>query len=71
MKDARAAAPYANLILHKRWPEAEPYIIKDPAWALYYSKNVLRKKWPEAEPIIKRNPMYWDRYKRHFNIHEI
>ena len=41
-----------------RWPEAEPYIMRDPETAVFYTKNIINKgqhlgvRWPEAEPYI-------------------
>lgn len=35
-KDPQGAYYVANTILKDRWPEAEPYIMKDPSeWELY------------------------------------
>ena len=39
-----------------RWPEAEPYIAKDPQWACYYARNILQERFPEAEPCIAQDP---------------
>ena len=35
-----------------RFPEAEPYIAKDPQWAVKYAAQVLEDRWPEAEATI-------------------
>lgn len=61
-KDPQGAYYVANTILKDRWPEAEPYIMKDPLYAYTYAKNVLkRKRWPEAEPYIMQSPR-WSLY---------
>ena len=31
-----------------KWPEAEPYIMKDPEIARWYAENVIKGPWPEA-----------------------
>lgn len=46
------AAMYAAFVLHDRWPEAEPFIVKDATSATIYATYVLGKRWPEAEPYI-------------------
>lgn len=57
IKNPRAASEYAIKILKKRWPAAEPIIMKDPLSAFNYANIVLKKKrWPEAEPFIMKDP---------------
>ena len=48
---------YAHDVLQRRWPEAEPYIMKEP-WSAYgYAKDLMEgKRWPEAEPYIMKDP---------------
>jgi len=52
----------------KRWPEAEPYIMKDPRYAFFYTLDAINKgknlgkRWPEAEPSIKTSPEYACKY---------
>lgn len=41
----------------RRWPEAEPYIMRDPKSAIYYARDFIKGRWPEAEPIIMRDPL--------------
>ena len=56
-KDPQMAYYVASAILKQRWPEAEPYIMKDPLYAYNYALRVLnRERWPEAEPYIMKNP---------------
>jgi lambda repressor-like predicted transcriptional regulator len=43
---------YAKNVLKRRWPEAEPYIMKDPVSAYLYTKAVIDGPWPEAEKYI-------------------
>ena len=50
-KDPKAAVEYAVNILMGRFPEAEPYILKNAKAAERYARLV-RGKWPEAEDII-------------------
>jgi hypothetical protein len=51
-----------------RWPEAEPYIMKDPYDAYRYAKDIIGGRWPEAEPYIKRSPDDWWKYNRIFMV---
>ena len=56
MKNLRAATDYATNVIHGRWPEAEPYIMKDAGWpSVYYAKNFIKGRWPEAEPYIMKD----------------
>ena len=50
-KNPKKAFEWAN---HNRtrFPEAEPYIVKDPQWAVKYAAEVLEDRWPEAEATI-------------------
>jgi hypothetical protein len=58
--NAKALYRYALKIMKgERWPEAEPYIMKDPEWAFWYAHNVMgRERWPEAEPYIMKDPRW-------------
>jgi hypothetical protein len=47
---------YAYKVLRDRWPEAEPYIAKNPAVAYRYARDVIDGEWPEAEPYIMKEP---------------
>ncbi len=47
---------YAKLIMKRRWPEAEPYILKNATYSYYYAKEVMVKRWPEAESYIIKYP---------------
>lgn len=51
-----------------RWPEAEPYIMKDSYSAYNYAKGVIQGRWLEAEPYIKQNKDDWYRYTREFEV---
>ena len=54
-KDPDKAAAWA--IKHQqRFPEAEPYIDKDPYWAYRYARDVLKGRWPEVEATIATSP---------------
>jgi hypothetical protein len=59
---------YAKDVLFERWPEAEPYIIKNPLYAAEYAGEVMKTRWLAAEPIIKTEPHLWEQYAKHFNI---
>jgi hypothetical protein len=52
---------YAHYVIKDRWPEAEPYIVKDAMHACLYAENVLGHRWREAEPHIMKDP-YWSDY---------
>lgn len=41
---------------NRRFPEAEPYIMKDPGVVYIYAKNIIKGRWQEAEPDIITNP---------------
>jgi len=47
---------YALNILKDRWPEAEPYILKNEIIIIEYITNVIKERWPEAELIIMKDP---------------
>jgi len=46
---------YASDVIKSRWPEAEPYIMKDLLWAHYYARDIIKGRWPEAEPYIMKD----------------
>lgn len=52
---------YNYAIVNGRWPEGEPYIMKDPYGALQYARFVIKDRWPEAEPYIMEDP--YDAYE--------
>lgn len=47
---------YARYILHARFPEGEPAILKDANYAYMYARDVIKGRWREAEDIIATNP---------------
>ena len=52
--------PYHAYIIAKeikkgRWPEAEPYIMKDATSAVNYAHEILKQPWPGAEPYILKS----------------
>ena len=65
-RNLRYAYQYSANIINRRWPEAEPYIMKDPKWAYYYAYNLIIGKWIEAEPYIMKSPEY--AYYYAFNV---
>ena len=68
--DPELAFRYAYKVLKKRWPAAEPIIMKHAGAAYDYAIYVLQKRWPEAEPTIKKDKIGWDSYKDYFGIEE-
>ena len=61
---------HARDVIKGRWPEAEPFIMKDPTYAYYYAKDVIKDRWPEAEPAIRINLEAWIHYCIHLGISE-
>jgi hypothetical protein len=55
---------YAFYVINRRWPEAEPFIMKDPYWAFCYARDVIKGRWPEAEPFIMVDPKLASFYAR-------
>jgi hypothetical protein len=55
---------YINKVLKSRWPEAEPYIMKEPALAFRYALNIIKGRWPEAEPYIMKDDFMSYEYAR-------
>ena len=54
---------YARDVIKGRWPEAEPYIMKDPHIAYLYANDLMEgKRWPEAEPYIMKDPSIASNY---------
>jgi len=54
-KKPRSLYIYVRDVIKGRWPEAEPYIIKNPGCAYQYAKDLIKGRWPEAEPYIKNS----------------
>lgn len=46
---------YTRYIVKDRWPEVEPFVIKNSDSAYLYAKNIIEGRWVEAEPIIMKN----------------
>lgn len=67
-READTAYHYARYIIKGRWPDAEPYIMKDSYYAYCYAAQVITGKWPEAEPYIKQNLYWWQVYCKEFEI---
>ena len=62
MTNPGRASKFAVDVLNHRWPEAEPYILKDPFFAYYYALNVVKEKWPEYEKVMLSNPKKYMNY---------
>ncbi len=69
MRDPEYGYKYAKNIIKGRFPEAEPYIMKDSWHASRYAIKILANdpewtsikghengRWPEAEPYIMKDP---------------
>lgn len=63
-KNSDSAYIYADDVIRGRWPEAEKFIVNEPAIAYLYAMNVIRGRWPEAEPIIMKNSWYAYEYAK-------
>ena len=67
IKEPQIAYRYAKEKLTSRWPEAEPYIMKDPQYSVDYTINVINRdkhpyrdkmeRWDDAEPYILAGPV--------------
>lgn len=70
-KNPYDAYSYAYWVLVKRWPEAEPYIMKSSNAATMYAIHVMKGQWVEAEPVISKSNR-WNEYryicKIYFNV---
>lgn len=53
--NAEYANQYAKHVIKGRWPEAEPYIMKDALAARRYAFSIIKGRWPEAELMISKN----------------
>ena len=52
ISNLRFAYEYARDVIKGRWPEVEPYIMKDTTLSLRYARDIIGGRWPEAEPYI-------------------
>jgi len=72
IKDPERAYYYARKVIKGRWPEAEPYIMKNSHWAYLYTRDIIKGRWPEAEPYMIGTG--WTQYikflKRHISESE-
>jgi hypothetical protein len=60
---ARLAYFYSIYTLEgRRWPEAEPAIMKNPEYAYLYARDIRKTRWPEAEKYIMKDSYYWECY---------
>ena len=62
MTNLGRASKFAVDVLNHRWPEAEPYILKDPFFAYYYALNIVKERWPEYEKVLLSNPKQYLNY---------
>jgi len=68
--DAEKAFIYSIDTKHDRWPEAEPYILKNPDIAIKYAAELMPgERWPELEKIIINDPHLAYTYAL-FNLHK-
>jgi len=56
---------YVRYVINREWPEAEPYIMKDPEYAYMYARHLRDREWPEAEPYIMTNANRASSYAMH------
>ena len=47
-----------------RFPEAEPYIAKDPKSAYEYARDIIRGRWPAGEAAVSKDPRYAYQYAK-------
>jgi len=59
---AYGALMYAADNIQGRWPEAEPFIAKDPQVAHMYARDVVRGRFPEGEEAIASEYYYANLY---------
>ena len=57
---------YAKMIIKGRWPEAEPYILKDLYGINSYIVDVIQGPWPEAEDMISQEAASAYKYAKYF-----
>ena len=61
--DAEKAFAYSIDTKHDRWPEAEPYILKNPDLAIMYAIELMHgERWLELEKIVINDPDLAYRY---------
>ena len=53
--DPKAAYSYCRDVLRRRWPEAEPYILKNVWHSVFYARDIIKGRWPAAEPEIMKH----------------
>ena len=53
--NAVAAYSYCRDVLERRWPEAEPYILKNAWYSVFYARDIMKAPWPAAEPEIMKH----------------
>ena len=52
---------YSYWVDYSRWPDAEPYILKNIPIAILYAINVMLERWPELESIMEHDTIFWHR----------
>lgn len=62
-KDPKLSYSYVSSVLHSRFPEAEPIIMKSPI-AVDYARHIIKGRWLEAEPYIMKSPEHAYLYAR-------
>jgi len=62
MKNPLKVLTYTKYVTGKRWPEAEPYLLKNIWATIRYFKFFISEfkggRWPEAEPYILKDSEY-------------
>jgi hypothetical protein len=58
---------YIENVINGRWPEAEPYIMKDSQYVYQYARDIIKGRWIEAEDIILKSD-YAKVYMKEFGV---
>lgn len=61
-RNPHRAISYIQHTNRGRWPEAEPYIMKDPYFIYCYARYIIKGRWLEAEHVIIDGLYYTDAY---------
>jgi hypothetical protein len=63
-QDPESLYEYSKMVIQKRWPDVEKFIIKDPIFAYKYAKNVIKGRWEMGEPYIFSDKSSGDSYRK-------
>jgi hypothetical protein len=68
IKDENLINFISYYFIEGRWPEAEPYIMKNPIYSYFYARDILEERWRAAEQYITKDTKYLKRYLNFFNL---